>query len=152
MSKYIGNQPAEKYTINTVEPDINGNFTITANDLNVAAPEHDHMMDEVVGLQTQLDEKAHIDHLHDYVQGIGIDGEVGVAIGTVKFAGTGDMTIQQNADQITFTQNAATQAVATSLTDAVDNLTEIKTFIGTQAEWDAFTPGTGLKYIVYIHA
>lgn len=150
MAGYIGNKVPEKYTINGVQPDADGNFTVTATDLGSAEPDHEHVISDIDGLQEELDNKSNIIHTHPYVTSFQVTGDTALT-GSINFAGEGDLTVQQNGSLISITQNAATQQVAESVTDASDGTTAIKTFVGTQAEWDAFTTDGISTYIVYLH-
>lgn len=151
MAGYIGNKVPEKYTINGVQPDADGNFTVTATDLGSAEPDHKHVISDIDGLQEELDNKSDITHAHDYVQSVQVDGGTPIT-GSVSLTGNGDVDVLQNGNEISVTQRAATQAIASSITDSSDGATEIKTFVGTQAEWDAFTTDGTSTYLVYIHS
>ena len=149
MGNYIGNKPAERYTINGQLPDPDGNFQIVADDLNIAEPFHRHIISDIENLQEELDLRSRIDHEHAYVTSVKV-GENTIT-GSIGIKAVGDISIGFSGKLLQITQEAATTAVANSVVDAADS-TEVKTFIGTQAEWDAFTRETGVKYIVYIHA
>lgn len=151
MANYIGNKPAERYTINGQLPDADGNFTIDTLGLNIADTDHGHTVSDIVGLQAELDSKSSIGHEHSYVKSFTVNDDQ--VTGDVKFIAAGDLSISQVGDQITMTQLAPTVAATDTITDVNDS-SSIKTFVGTQAEWDTYktTITDSSKYLVYIHS
>jgi hypothetical protein len=147
MAKYIGNQP--DITVNGVYPDASGTFNLSLDDLNVASRTHLHNIADITGLQALLDSKANINHVHDYITGFNIDGDS--VSGTIVLNVDGDLAASAAGNVITLTSRAPTVGTTVGLTDASDNTTEVRTFVGTQAEWDAYTPDPAVKYLVYIH-
>ena len=125
-----------EYTINGQPADDAGNFVVDAAALNAA------------GLQAGLDGKAGNDHVHDYVVALNVNETPISGAFTIQTAG--QLTASVAGQVLTLTGELPTTAQATSLTDAGD-AADVRLFVGTQAEWDAFTPAGGVKYIVYIH-
>lgn len=137
-----------EYTINGQPADDAGNFVVDAAALNAADLVHTHAIADVTGLQAALDGKAGNDHVHDYVVALNVNETPISGAFTIQTAG--QLTASVAGQVLTLTGELPTTAQATSLTDAGD-AADVRLFVGTQAEWDAFTPAGGVKYIVYIH-
>lgn len=138
------------YTINNVGADENGNFTLTASSLGAAAIDHSHVISDVAGLQDSLDDLATVDHTHpEYVSGLTVNGETAhgecslVAGNNVVLEKSGN-TISIGVDSDSYVGGIAVQNISTTSNDVVE------TFIGTAAQWSAFTKVAGKKYLVYI--
>lgn len=148
MAKYIGQTP--EFKINGVSPDADGRFDLSLEELNAAHVTHFHDIADVVGLQDAIDSLAPIDHTHDYVTGIELpDGNT--VTGNLIVEGSGDLVVTASGRVVTLTAQAPSVAVTSALLDVSDGTTQIKTFVGTQAEWDAITPDPAIRYLVYIH-
>lgn len=150
MAKYIGTQPPHSdFSINGVLPDTTGNYSIDRVAIGAAPAVHTHEISSVIGLQDALDNKSNIDHVHNYVQSITVAGDT--LSGNVSLSVSGDLALNASGTSISITSLAPTTAVSSAITDSADGTTQVKTFVGTQAEWDAFTPEAGIKYIAYIY-
>lgn len=147
MTRYIGNTP--DITINGISPDASGNFTLGLDEFDVAARVHGHKIADIVGLQDSLDSKSDLSHTHNYVTGLNVNGNI--SQGQVSIETQGDMAITAAGNVVTLVAQASAISVTDSITDSSDGSTQIKTFVGTRAEWDAFTKDPAIKYIVYIH-
>lgn len=137
-----------KYTINGNDA-VDFNFAITAEGLGGAQAVHYHAISDVEGLQTALDNKAPSDHTHVMVSGIAISSTV--LTGEVSFVAGSNVVLEKTGNQITISvdpQIAGTAVAVENLATTSGN--PVKTFIGTQAEWDAFTKNPTTDYLVYI--
>jgi hypothetical protein len=147
MAKYIGNLP--DIIINGVNPDASGTFNLDLTDLVVAPKQHQHNVEDIFGLQDTLDSKANAIHSHNYVTSVNVNGNS--ATGNVILNTYGDLAAVSEGNQISLTTTAPSVASTQGITDSSNNVTEIRTFVGTQSEWDAFTPDPSIKYLIYIH-
>lgn len=148
MAKYIGNDPS--FTINGIAPSADGTFTLTSAELDVAEDVHQHAVADIVGLQDIVDNKSDVTHVHDYVQSITANGQT--AVGDIVLEVQGDLAASAAGNIVSLTALAPTTSVTNAVIDESDGTTEVRTFVGTQAEWDAFTPDPAVKYLIYIHA
>jgi hypothetical protein len=149
MAKYIGTQPpAASITVNGKSPDLDGNFQIGALDLGAAPQVHYHEITDITGLEDELNSKSDITHVHDYVTGVNVNGEI--LQQSITLTGSGDISVSSAGNVVTINGNAPAIAVSDSITSADDGTTPVKTFVGTQAEWDAFTKEAGVRYMAYI--
>lgn len=138
------------YTINNLAADENGNFTLTGTSIGAADIAHIHVISDITGLQDSLDDKAAVNHSHqEYVSGLTVDGETArgecslVAGNNVVLEKSGN-TISIGVDSDSYVGGIAVQNISTTSNDVVE------TFIGTAAQWSAFTKVAGKKYLVYI--
>lgn len=150
LEDVIGGGGDMVYTINNLAADEDGNFSLTASSLGAAAIGHGHVISDITGLQDSLDDKAAEDHTHEeYVSGLTVDGETAhgecslVAGNNVVLEKSGN-TISIGVDSDSYVGGIAVQNISTTSNDVVE------TFIGTAAQWSAFTKVAGKKYLVYI--
>lgn len=149
MAKYIGRDRSKKYKINGLEADVNSDFAVIAEDLGAANVDHSHSESDVVGLTDLLATKSNISHLHPYMDSITAGGNT--LTGAVALNPVGDITVDVVGGQVNLVATAPTITATSGVVDVRDGTTEVQTFIGTQSEWDSFTPQANIEYIVYIH-
>ena len=138
------------YTVNGAPPDDDGNFTITAEGIGAAAEDHRHDIADVADLQDSLDGKSNVDHTHELVSGVTVNGET--VSGALTLAAADNMQISIAGQVVTLTPEPFAADAAATVTDANTTNTEpLQMFSGTRAEWDAFTKTSGVRYIVFLH-
>lgn len=139
----------QEYTINNNAADSNGNFSITASELEAAPAVHTHAISDVTGLQTQLDGKSPTNHTHRLVQSLNV-GDVSIS-DAVKLVGGDNVSLETVLNTIYINVNAQAAGAAAAVQNlATADGSTVKVFIGTNAQWTAFTKETGVKYLVYI--
>lgn len=148
MAKYLGNAPKEAITFNGKATSPDGSISIVPADIGAAEVVHTHEIADIVSLQSTLNNKADINHTHDYVSALTIAGNA--VTGQAAIVGNGDISVSAVNNEITITANAPSITVSDAITNSSDGTTQIKTFMGTQAEWDAFTKEAGVRYVAYI--
>jgi hypothetical protein len=147
-SASTGGDVAIDYTFNGASADADGNFTVTAASVGAAASTHTHAISDVTDLQATLDGKAATTHTHDFITGITVGGDT--FSDELTIVTQGELLTSVAGQVLTLTAELPTESSATALVDAADSAT-MKMFVGTQSEWDSFTPDANTKYIVYIH-
>lgn len=136
------------YTVNNTLPDAEGNFTITKATLNSADVDHVHEIADINDLQTTLDSKSNTTHTHNFVTGL-LVGDTTLS-SSIKLQTQGNLLAASAGQVVTLTATIPEKVSANAVVDtATQHL--VKTFIGTEAEWDLYTPATNETYIVYIH-
>lgn len=143
----IVSNPMTVYTVNDNNADEDGNFEVAAEDIGAAESAHTHETSEVTSLDSILETKSDDGHTHDFVMGITVDGQQ--FDGEVTFETKGSLTASVDGQIVTFTAELPSNQSTDSIVDTSD-ASDIKIFVGTQAEWDSFTPEAGIKYIAYI--
>lgn len=139
-----------------IEPDSNGNFTVTAADLGAAAATHSHAVSDITGLQDALDGKSGISHTHDMVSSIVVGGST--VSGEVQIVGTGNVAATRSGNTITLSITPFTSDVGSTFADGnpgdgQNTPAPAGIFTGTREEWDAFKVSgmsNGQRYIVFI--
>lgn len=149
MAKYIGRDRSKKYKINGLEADVNADFAVNPESLGAADIDHSHTESDIVGLTDLLATKASFDHVHPYMNSMTVDGVD--LTGAVTLNTIGDLAIDISGAQLSMIATASTITTTSGVVDVRDGTTEVQTFVGTQADWDAFTPQANIEYIVYIH-
>ena len=131
------------YRINsTVFPDVNGNFSLSAEDLGVSPEVHLHDTSKVEGLEEALIGKSAASHSHDYLSSIfGLTG-------TVVLTGDASLGITKNGNTFTLASLSETAIPPSSvkLVHAYPSFKRGFRFIGTSEEfYDSreFGPATG---------
>lgn len=94
----------QEYTINNNAADSNGNFSITASELEAAPTVHTHAISDVTGLQTQLDGKSPTNHTHRLVQSLNV-GDVSIS-DAVKLVGGDNVSLETVLNTIYINVNA----------------------------------------------
>lgn len=134
------------YTINNIGPDETGNFIVSQESLNSAPLVHQHTTNDITDLSTQLNLKSNSSHSHPYVQNIVAGGNT--YTGSINIQTKGDLSATVTGQVLTLTAELPT---VNSATNIVTNQGNVQTFMGTQAQWDAFTKTAGITYLAYIH-
>jgi hypothetical protein len=138
------------YTINGQEPDESGNFAVTAAGVGAAEDVHAHIIADVTGLQSALDDKSDAEHSHELVGSVAVGGET--VSGEITLEASDNILLSASGQEITITGEPYAVTVAASIPDSNTSNTEpVKIFSGTQADWDAFTPESNVRYVVFIH-
>ncbi|MPN40646.1 hypothetical protein SDC9_188184 [bioreactor metagenome] len=100
-------------------------------------------------LQVSLDGKSDTSHTHELVSGITVDGET--ISGELTLEAGENLLLSVAGQVLTLTPEPFAADSAESIPDAnAANTEPLKVFSGTQAEWDAFTKETGVRYLVFI--
>ncbi|MPM40253.1 hypothetical protein SDC9_86893 [bioreactor metagenome] len=137
------------YTINGDPPDENGNFAISAEGIGAAESGHRHDIADVENLPESLDGKSDTGHTHELVSGITVDGQT--VSGELTLEPSGNLLVSAAGQVLTLTPEPFAADATASVADAnTANAEPLKVFSGTQAEWDAFTKETGVRYLVFI--
>jgi hypothetical protein len=137
------------YTINGKAADDDGNFSINAEDIGGALENHVHDIEDIDGLDEAIDGKALSDHTHDMLKKITVNNTV--ITDSIALEGSGNIIIDNIGNVISFKGEPFTVDIADKVPNAnPDNEKEIKLFIGTQEEWDAFTKDSSVDYLVFI--
>lgn len=137
------------YTINGKAADDDGNFSINAEDIGGALENHIHDIDDIDGLGEAIDGKALADHTHDMLKKITVNNTV--ITDSIALEGSGNIIIDNIGNEISFKGEPFTVDIADKVPNAnPESGKEIKLFIGTQEEWDAFTKDSSVDYLVFI--
>ena len=137
------------YTINGAEADENGNFAISAEGIGAAESGHRHDIADIEDLQETLNGKSATGHTHELVSGITVDGET--ISGELTLEAGENLLLSVAGQVLTLTPEPFAADSAESVPDAnTENTEPLKVFSGTQAEWDAFTKESGVRYLVFI--
>lgn len=137
------------YTINGKAADDDGNFSINAEDIGGALENHIHDIDDIDGLDEAIDGKALAEHTHDMLKKITVNNTV--ITDSIALEGSGNIIIDNIGNVISFKGEPFTVDIADKVPNAnPDNEKEIKLFIGTQEEWNAFTKDSSVDYLVFI--
>jgi hypothetical protein len=140
------------FTVNNVGADETDNIFLTPAQVGAAEATHVHVIADVNNLAETLATKALANHTHEVVNRIVFDGtelsgditiDAGLGIGMVTDQATGKITISG----APYTHDAASQLVPIN-----DDTKAVTLFVGTQAEWNAFTPQSGVTYLVMLRA
>lgn len=137
------------YTINGKAADDDGNFSINAEDIGGALENHVHDIEDIDGLDEAIDGKALADHTHDMLKKITVNNTV--ITDSIALEGSGNIIIDNIGNVISFKGEPFTVDIADKVPNAnPNNEKEIKLFIGTQEEWNAFTKDSSVDYLVFI--
>lgn len=137
------------YTINGAAADAQGNFTIDLEDLGGSPLVHTHVVADITGLTDALAAKAALNHTHNLVTGIRIGDTV--LTNNIRLVAGNNVEINISGSSIEFQVNATVDSSsATRNMVNANNNALFKVFVGTAAEWTAFTKESGVKYMVCI--
>jgi hypothetical protein len=139
-----------KYTINGMNADDVGNFSITADSLSAALSDHTHTISQISGLQTSLNNKSSIGHTHEMISGLVVNSiESPTLTGTVILSGGENINISANGNILNIDAIPFTTNLTDSITDISDE-SSIKIFSGTLDEWNLLIKDESVKYLVFI--
>lgn len=137
------------YTINGKIADDNGNFTISADDIDGAQADHIHQISQINNLSSELDSKAPSDHTHQMVKSITIGDNI--LSDSLVFEGSKNVIIENVGNVISIIGEPFVEDIADQIPNANPSITKpIKMFVGTQSEWDSFEKETDVDYVVFI--
>lgn len=146
----VGN-PAINYTINGIQADDNGNFSVTYSDIQAASDSHTHVISDITGLQDSLDGKAIANHTHQLVSGFSINGESQPAITDIAILnGSDHIRLTTVGNTINFEAVPFETSMTPTVLNATNNTDEIKFFVGSNSDWTNFSKESGSNYIVFL--
>lgn len=140
--------PPFEYTINGMSADSNGNFSVDLTTMGAAATEHTHSAADVIDLSTALASYAPIDHTHQMVTGLTVDGNT--LNGSINLVAGNNVGLDVSDNAVTVSTTGYLYDSAVSFQNAENTSENVKFFIGTEAEWSAFLKDENFKYIVMI--
>lgn len=137
------------WTVNTQTADATGNFNITPALAGAAEAVHEHVMSDITGLADEFAAKAPASHQHQLVSGISVDGVVQDPITTTAIIkGSSHLRASSAGSIISLEALPYEVIMAASIQNAALTTENAKMFIGTTAEWEAFTKDAESAYIV----
>ena len=138
----------QEYTINGKAADENGNFTITAEELDAAPSSHTHEMSEVDDLQIELNKKSDVGHTHQLVSNLQV-GENTLS-NNIKLVAGDNVSLETMLNQVIINVNAQAAGDAAAVQNLAANGKTVQVFVGTQSEWDSYSKQPDVNYLVYI--
>jgi len=113
------------YTVNGAQPDVNGNFAVTAESIGAATAEHQHVIADVANLQSTLSAKADADAVNAHLSAADNPHTVTksqVGLGNVDNTADIDKPVS-SVQQAALSAKADATALNTHLSDAVVHIT-----------------------------
>jgi hypothetical protein len=140
-----------QWKINDQSADENGNFNITPEMVGAAPSDHGHIMADIDGLAEEFASKSPVGHSHDLVSGIAVEGvEQSPITSTAIVKGSSHLLVTADGNTINLQALPYSLIMSESLKNIANGTDDVKMFIGTTVEWEAFVKDPAIQYMVML--